>query len=244
MAMTVAGRLCGHLGIPTGPLAITPAIYDGPSTVREYRSGAFTGPGFDTYGVGRFDPCAITGDDLIAVSMLSIGVSTRQKGDLTPDAILKIEPKAAEVRRLLEAMPIDRDLHSLNESEFENLMGTGSPGEELYLLLRRAIGFPRVPTHKLMARKRPRLAPVRDSVTEGMLGLSRSPAWWRPWWEALTTEPRIPDRLASIRLASDAADLSLLRIADIVLWMKGTAGKRRTSRSAPTGIWEDSTGEP
>jgi hypothetical protein len=172
--MTVADRLCGHLGLLVGPLAISSGTDDGPTIVREYRSGDFTGAGFDTYGIERFDLCAITGDDLIAVSMLSIGVSTRQTGDLAPDAILKIERNAGEVRGLLEALPSDRDLHSLNESEFENLIGPGSPGDELYLLLRRTVGFPRVATHKLMARKRPRLAPVRDSVTAGMLGLSTS----------------------------------------------------------------------
>lgn len=75
-------------------------------------------------------------------------------------------------------------------------------------------------TSKLLARKRPRLIPVRDSVVAGVLGMTNSTTWWRPWWEALSSDQRITDRLAAIRLDSDA-NVSLLRIADIVLWMKG-----------------------
>ena len=43
--------------------------------VRTYGAGGYTGAAFDTYG--HNDPVRITGDDLIAVSMLSIQIRER-----------------------------------------------------------------------------------------------------------------------------------------------------------------------
>ena len=135
---------------------------------------------------------------------------------------------------LLKLLPTNRDLHTLSPDEFNSLMDAGSPGHDLYHLLRHDVGLPRVATHKLFARKRPRLVPVRDTVVEGLLGLAKSPKWWQPWWEALSSDQRIPDRLACIRLKSEVSEVSLLRIADIVLWMQGTERDRNTaSKGSP-----------
>jgi hypothetical protein len=112
-------------------------------------------------------------------TMLSIGVSTWQSGDIRPSAILKIESRVADIGPLLEQPPTNRDLHSLDEDEFKSLMGPGSPGVELYYLLRRQVGLPRIATHKLFARKRPRLAPIRGLNRPGIRGGSRP--WKRGW---------------------------------------------------------------
>jgi hypothetical protein len=45
--------------------------------------------------------------------------------------------------------------------------------------------------------------------------------WWGAWWEALHYNPTIVQALITLRQnSSAAAHLSILRVADIVTWMK------------------------
>lgn len=109
----------------------------------------------------------------------------------------------------------------MNAEEFESWLGPNSPGTELYDLLRQRISFPRVATHKLLARKRPLLLPIRDTVVEQALGLGDpKDEWWRPWWIALSTDEALVLHLREIRQLAGAQYLSLLRIADIVIWLQ------------------------
>ncbi len=183
--------------------------------VRTYRAG-YTGAAFDTYG--RNDPARITGDDLIAVSMLSIQIREQGNAALRPTSILALERLEGAVTELLAAVPADRDLYMLSGAEFERWLGSGSAGEVLYWLLRQQAAIPRVAVYKLLARKRLALFPIRDTVVEKALGQTADP-WWRPWWETLAVDPEIVARLEEIRRLSGASHLSLLRIADIVVWM-------------------------
>ena len=93
-----------------------------------------------------------------------------------------------------------------------------SAGEVLYWLLRKQAAIPPVAVYKLLARKRLALFPIRDSVVSKALGQTAK-LWWRPWWQALASAPDIVGRLAEIREVSGAGHLSLLRVADIVIWM-------------------------
>jgi hypothetical protein len=184
--------------------------------VRTYGAGGYTGTAFDTYG--HNDPVWITSDDLIAVSMLSIQIREQSTSSLRPTSILALDAWGGRVNELLGGVPADRDLHTLTESEFDRWLGPGSPGEELYWLLRKQVGIPRVAVYKLLARKRLALFPIRDTVVEKALGQKADP-WWRPWWQALACDSEIVGRLEEIRQASGASHLSLLRVADIVVWM-------------------------
>lgn len=184
--------------------------------VRTYGAGGYTGAAFDTYG--HNDPLRITGDDLIAVSMLSIHIRERSNAALRPTSILALERLAGSITELLAAVPADRDLHTLSESEFERWLGPASAGDVLYWLLREQATIPRVAVYKLLARKRLALFPIRDTVVEKALRQTADP-WWRPWWQTLATSPDVVGRLEEIRQASGASHLSLLRVADIVVWM-------------------------
>ena len=183
--------------------------------VRTYSAG-YTGAAFDTYG--HNDPAAITGDDLIAVSILSIQIRDKSTSALRPTSILALDSLAGRITDLLGRLPADRELHTLGESEFERWLGADSPGDELYWLLRQQAAIPRVAVYKLLARKRLTLLPIRDTVVEKALGQTAAP-WWRPWWETLAGDPDIVAHLDRIRQASGAGHLSLLRVADIVIWM-------------------------
>jgi hypothetical protein len=183
--------------------------------IRTYRAG-YTGAAFDTYG--RNDPVRFTGDDLIAVSMLSIQLREQGNASLRPTSILALERLAGAVTELLAAVPADRDLHTLTGAEFDRWLGPGSAGEVLYWLLREQAAIPPVAVYKLLARKRLALFPIRDSVVSKALGQTAK-LWWRPWWETLTADPEVVARLGAIRQVSGSAHLSLLRVADIVIWM-------------------------
>lgn len=183
--------------------------------VRTY-SGGYTGAAFDTYG--HNDPTRITGDDLIAVSMLSIQIREQGNASLRPSSIRTLDSLASSITELLAAVPADRDLDTLSEAEFDRWLGPGSAGDVLYWLLRNQAAIPRVAVYKLLARKRLALFPIRDTVVEKALRQTADP-WWRPWWETLAAESAIVAHLDRIRSLSGAGHLSLLRVADIVVWM-------------------------
>lgn len=190
--------------------------------VRRYvQDGSFTGGEFDQYGLERSDPNVVSAHDLIAVTMLSIEITLRTTRGIRPESILAIERHQQQIRDHLAALGDDRDLATMaEEREFEaKVGGTQSPAAQLYWLLRnKDIGLPRVATYKLLARKRPRLLPVRDTVLEA--ALYRGDDWWRAWWYELTTRPELPERLAKIRDGAATPHLSLLRVADILVWVR------------------------
>ena len=73
---------------------------------------------------------------------------------------------------------------------------------------------------KIMARKRPRLIPIYDSVVRKAVHLRHSGEHWQTWRGALTG-PEGVDLVASlrrVRAATGQHHLSLLRVLDIVLW--------------------------
>jgi hypothetical protein len=206
-------RLRRELGLDSGrPDALERAA----AVVRTYGAGGYTGTAFDIYG--HNDSARITPDDLIALSMLSIQIREQSTSSLRPTSILALDPLAGRITELFASVPADRELHTLTESEFQRWLGPASPGDQLYWLLRKEASIPRVAVYKLLARKRLALMPIRDTVVEKALGQTAD-LWWRPWWETLTGDPAVVAHLGEVRQASGAAHLSLLRVADIIVWM-------------------------
>lgn len=213
----VADRLRTLLDI--GPNAITPtATHAGAETVRDYLAD-YTGRAFNTYG--RNIPIAITSDDLIAVTMLSISINNA-RASLHPSAILALRDRSDRIEELLRQLPTDRALHTLNRDEADGWLSHTGSAHGLYRLLHDEAGIPRVAAHKLLARKRPLLIPVRDTKVEAALGLTSADngCWWQAWWSALNTHPDIVAGLHAIGDAAEAPHLPLLRVADIVIWMR------------------------
>jgi hypothetical protein len=205
-----------HLGADHSEPGVPHSVEAAADAVRSYTEDGYTGAVFD--GFGKNDPFKITSDDLIAVTMLSIHIREKSTSSLRPSSILKLDSLADQIADRLGQVPTDRELHTLTPREFERWLGPESPGDELYWLLRKEASVPRVAAYKLLARKRLLLMPIRDTVVERALGQTHS-EWWRPWWEALATHPEMVSRLTQIRHRSGAGHLSLLRVADIVLWM-------------------------
>ncbi|MGV0109949.1 DUF6308 family protein [Arthrobacter sp. CP30] len=177
------------------------------------------GTRFDDWAGGGDHPDVadrITADDLVAVSFLSVDIRGRA-------AIGLLEKHADEVTDLLRKIPVDVDLW---DAELERLNSPSGPEYELWNLLRgRKYGKWGIgPTRasKIMARKRPRLIPIYDSVVRPLMGLENSGGQWTVWHAALTNDTALPGRLERIREAAGApATISVLRVMDIVLWMHG-----------------------
>ncbi|MGW9416974.1 DUF6308 family protein [Cellulosimicrobium funkei] len=147
-----------------------------------------------------------TADDLVAVSLLSVNVPPH-------GAIELLEARADEFAELLAEIPHDVELVNL-----ESIPDDWAP-VRLWETLRDIHGIGWVTAGKLLARKRPRLVPVYDTVVRAAVQPTAS------FWEALRAELRADDRALHRHLVSlrDEAgigdDISALRVFDVVVWM-------------------------
>ena len=227
------GRLLSYLE-PTGKGAVEPH-----ELVRAYFDAtdpkhAFSGRAFDVYGMVGTDPNAISGTDLVAVSMLSIEIRAKSSSGITPTAAIELDERQGEATAILERIDQNAQLHELDERQFlEVLGGDKSPGRLLHALLLEILSDKKgnrwVATHKLLARKRPGLFPVRDKAVSQGLGFGPRSAWWRPWWEALhgvdADGGLLVEKVEEVRSAAGAENLPLLRVLDIIVWVKEAGTK-------------------
>lgn len=179
-------------------------------------NGPFAGATFDDVGVNP--PDRIVTDDLVAVSLLDVRFEPR-----AVRAMLKSEPDIAQLKRMLTAIPAHVDLwnaedHHLEAASalFDKLDGYASVGE--------------TKASKLLARKRPRLMPVIDSVIRRGLELRDNPA------KALRTALSVPARRESIELLRPAnvpRSISTIRLLDTAVWMRHSQSRNaRRARQA------------
>lgn len=179
-------------------------------TGRHRGANPFTGARFDTWdstGNRSSDHDRFTADDLVAVTMLSVDVTAGA-------AIELLDTKAAVFSQLLEDLGPDRDLALEKEAWSDDWEG--------WLLWRALIALPGVgPTtaSKLLARKRPRLRPIYDSVVVKVTG---SDQLWEPMRSLLSEDLSLHERLTTIR--DDVGlpeEVSALRVFDVLAWMEG-----------------------
>ncbi len=174
---------------------------------------AYTGALFD-----EWDPSAtraasantFTSDDVVAVSMLSVDLPAAASYEL-------LVRQRARFESLLADVGPDRDL-----VEVTSPIDDDWPAWRLSSALRELAGLGPTTTSKLLARKRPRLVPIFDSVINLHL-LGGSGVHWVPLRDALQSDgAALHQRLIGIR---DAAKLgghvSALRVLDVVAWMDG-----------------------
>lgn len=176
----------------------------------------FAGRAFNTLG-GAGDSAEtwnrFTAADLLAVTALSVSVP--------PEASIKVlGESAASLNERLARIPRDVELQA---GEALSLVTKGSHADRLWAELR-AVGIGPVTTSKLLARKRPKLLPVFDSVIQAAL-LGRSRTLWVPLWQELQ-DPKLVERLKELRTAAKLGeDVSLLRVLDVVVWMRNQGYK-------------------
>ena len=103
------------------------------------------------------------------------------------------------------------------------MLADNGPADAAWRLLRDRAGMGWVTTSKLLARKRPRLLPVYDTVVRCAFG--HPDRWWRWLDTAFATDGgALPRRLTAARDAAGADPaVTPLRILDVVIWMRHRA---------------------
>lgn len=156
-----------------------------------------------------------TSDDLVAVTLLSVDIPGQAALRITGD---NDSSYAASVGEQLRLLPTDVELVDADDE----LLSTA---EKLWTLLRDNRGVGTTKTSKLLARKRPHLLPVIDSVVKRAVGHNpRRHNFYRNLRAALTADDRrLHARLIEIRDDAEIGDdISAIRVFDILAWMWGS----------------------
>ena len=185
-------------------------------------AGFYTGSEFERIGAEPSRKNMFTAADLYSVETLAVRVPARA-------GIAILGEESADFNGVLKQIP-NVALGTLSESEFKKHLGLESKAIELWDLLRRnrpgdsRWGLGPTTTSKIMARKRPHLIPIEDSVVNRVIGLGRGGDSWRLWWEAFQAEgDYLEERATKLRAEIGRPELSTLRVFDVMLWMRGKA---------------------
>ncbi len=119
---------------------------------------------------------------------------------------------------LLREVPRDVALADLTADE----VGDSWTVRPLYRELLSIRGLGETSVTKLLARKRPHLVPILDSVVAEELGVVKG-RYWSPLHACLVADDRrMHRRLEALReTAGIGADISVLRVFDVLVWMVG-----------------------
>nr|WP_143546970.1 DUF6308 family protein [Rhodococcus sp. 06-418-1B] len=182
----------------------------------------YSGARFERFAGGGDNATAneFTSDDLIAVSMLSVNVPPHA-------AIRVLEFDWARCNALLADIPVGVTLADAPKG----LIGPNSSATELWRLLRRPSshqpglrdGIGPTTTSKLMARKRPHLIPVWDSVVSDVTGQPLLGSWEWLRSQLVQDESSLTTWIRSAA-PSELQDISTIRLLDVLLWMTGSKG--------------------
>ncbi len=171
----------------------------------------FTGAKFDSFARGgnRAETAdRITADDIVAANLLGVDLPARA-------SLRLLGPDARRVTTLLRQLPraqrlADADINALYEPEH--------PATALWDLLRNDADLGPTKASTLLARKRPHLIPVFDPTIRSALGPIKG--HWRRVHDIVTEHGTT---LGAIRRdAGVAANVSLLRVLDVAVWMRAT----------------------
>lgn len=186
-----------------------------------YTGGQFDS--FDPSGSRSASMYTFTADDLVAVTLLSVQVPSRA-------AIQILVSQRRRFETLLEMIGPDRDLASeasVAEQDFR-------PAWDLWRALAELPGLGPTTVSKLMARKRPHLIPIYDSVIDATV-LGHSGILWGPMHSALRGgDWALHHRLVRIRTQAGLDEsISALRVFDVIAWMDGTGNSASVLKEQP-----------
>lgn len=171
-------------------------------------AGPFAATTFDA--LPDNDRNLLTTTDLLAVTLLDVA--------LPPPSVRRLlESEADKFNNLLTAVPDEVDLWDASDEDLAN-------AEILYWALRRLPKVGRTRASKLMARKRPRLIPVVDSVIIEALALGDD-----CWTElrVCLNDPAICKSIEDIRPESAPTEvISTLRLLDAAVWMRCSQSRK------------------
>lgn len=181
------------------------------------RDGPFAGATFDELGDNaRYE---IGPSDLVAVSLLDVRYEPR-----AVRAIL--ERDAVELSEMLSEVPAEVDLWEAEDRDLEAALA-------LHEALDSYAGVGETKASKLLARKRPRLIPVIDSVVRRGLPLGSNPA--NELRAALAVESR-REAIESLRPANLSSLITTLRLLDAAVWMRYSRSRNANRARASVGL--------
>lgn len=185
----------------------------------------FEGKFFNTFlaDMPQSDPNVISAEDLLALTMLSVGFK-----DDAPTVLRLMVDDASKISELLAKIPADADIR--NPIDRERFLvaqplphGDGEcetpPTYCLWRFLRKFRGMGPVRTSKLMARKRPHLIPIFDRQVAQRFGVKSSDGQW-DYFASLFADGDFIAHLADLRTAAGLDEsVPLLRVLDVTVWM-------------------------
>jgi hypothetical protein len=186
----------------------------------------YTGAYFDTFGRCQDSSATdykITSEDLIAVSFLSVHVPP-----MAARGMLQI--RADEISALLNNIDPKLQIQSVTEATHDSVFGPGSPAQKLWNILRgkKDGGWDVGPTitSKIMARKRPHLIPIWDSVLKSVTDQQDDRNQWNIWRQEMTRNSELLHFLEVVRMEAGIPEIPLLRVLDVILWMSGRTNQQ------------------
>jgi hypothetical protein len=170
--------------------------------------------------LGNNPPGEIVADDLLAVSLLDI--------TWRPQVIrVLLGSHRQQISQLLAAIPRETDLWDAGDDALRHI-------DVLWDALTAIDGIGTASATKLLARKRPRLCPISDSVVIKAVDVPG-----RTWdvLRCLLEDPACRAEVEALRPAA-AAGATLLRILDVALWVShsGTAAAQWVRENAGMAV--------
>lgn len=179
-------------------------------------SAQFEGSHFDVLDGGggrRSAENVLESADVVALTFLQVPLATKTAYDV-------LVRYKSELEDLLALIPSDLDLVDMDPARITE----DWPAWRLYKRLQLIDGISYVRASKLLARKRPRLIPVRDRHLDKLIDGD----FWAPLCRLLKesapgTTVSLHERLVAIGAdAGVPAQVSALRIFDVIAWREGT----------------------
>jgi hypothetical protein len=178
-----------------------------------FLSGNYTGQDFEFYSRSS-NPYRFDGNDIAALMCLSISPKENIASDLlrlSTNEMFHLEPTERE-----------KAIWNRPRSDFE----IGSRFHNLFDELCRIPNVASVVASKLMASKFPHSIPIYDRDVSALLNHPEN--WWLDWHETMQSNG-LRKRLISLRESVGLQEVSLLRIADVSLWMEAQRRKALNS---------------
>lgn len=190
------------------------------------RNNGYTGGAWDDFnpsGTRADSANTFTADDIVACSLLSTPIHARA-------AIELVDRQRHHFSKMLEQIGPDVDfvdLKSTDDEPFRSVRGLYRALDDLpYTGETRAT--------KLLARKRPRLVPIVDSVVRKAV-FGGGGTHWQPLHRALrANDQRLWRHLRALRTAAGLPEsVSTLRVFDVLAWMDGSGNAIRVLEGQP-----------
>jgi len=189
----------------------------------KYRfSGKYTGAYFESMVGDNSSPDRFDVVDVVSLWTLSVEPSASIIATITGPDFTEAEP-------VLRQWP-DRDLAELDEDEILHLNSSATESDlyaypglgAVWDVVIAVHGMGQTTTSKLLAKKRPKLVPIFDTVVASELGLTGSGQHWLLMHHLLRANDfALRNRLQELTETEAGRGLSQLRVFDILAWLVG-----------------------